>query len=480
MGQTGPVLSALGAGAGSRPTGPLPPFVAFLNSLLCPGVAALSLLACTYAYGETFSGYYVVLAVLAFLIASQVFDDIDLFLPWRIMELARITRTVLVAWAVVIGVVLFLGYATQLTGEFSYEVIVTWFAVTPLALLASIRVARRVVRRVVATRTRALARTAVIVGANNLGRMFATRVSKDPYLGISLAGFFDDRAEERIGLFGGDLLGTVEDVPDYVRRKGIHCVYIALPIAAQPRLLRLIKELRDTTASIYFLPDFFMFDLVAARFDYVTGIPVVAICETPFYGVNAVLKRAMDLLLGTLFLVLLAPVMLAIAIAIRLDSPGPALFRQRRYGMDGSEIVVFKFRTMKVAEDGASVRQAQRNDPRITRLGAFLRRTSLDELPQFFNVVAGTMSIVGPRPHAVAHNEQYRKLIPGYMLRHKVNPGITGWAQVNGFRGETETLEKMKRRVDLDLDYLNNWSPSLDLWIMVKTVGCIWKDGNAY
>jgi putative colanic acid biosynthesis UDP-glucose lipid carrier transferase len=333
---------------------------------------------------------------------------------------------------------------------------------------------------VVATQTRSLARTAIVVGANNLGRMFATRVSKDPYLGISLAGFFDDRAEERIGLFGGDLLGTVEDVPDYVRRKGIHCVYIALPIAAQPRLLRLIKELRDTTASIYFLPDFFMFDLVAARFDYVTGIPVVAICETPFYGVNAVLKRAMDLLLGTLFLVLLAPVMLAIAIAIRLDSPGPALFRQRRYGMDGSEIVVFKFRTMKVAEDGASVRQAQRNDPRITRLGAFLRRTSLDELPQFFNVVAGTMSIVGPRPHAVAHNEQYRKLIPGYMLRHKVNPGITGWAQINGLRGETDTVEKMKRRVDLDIEYLNNWSPSLDLWIMIRTVGCIWKDGNAY
>ncbi|MCC7487559.1 MAG: undecaprenyl-phosphate glucose phosphotransferase [Burkholderiales bacterium] len=473
-----PALSALRAGVDARTTAPLPPFVAFLNSLLCPSVIVASLALCTIGYGETFSGYYLLLAVLVFLISSQVLDEFDLFLPWRILELARVTRAVVVGWAVVVGIVLFLGYATQLTDQFAYHVILTWFALTPVLLLASIKLARMVVKRVVTAGT--MARTAVIVGANDLGRAFATRLRDTPYLSVRPLGFFDDRAPARIGIASGELLGRTADVPAYVRQHGVHCVYISLPIAAQPRILQLIQELRDTTASVYFLPDFFVFDLVAARFDYVSGIPVVAICETPYQGVNAVLKRAMDLVLATAIVVLAAPVMLAIALAVKLDSPGPALFRQRRYGMDGSEIVVFKFRTMKVTQDGGNVPQARRDDPRITRLGRFLRRTSLDELPQFFNVLGGSMSIVGPRPHAIAHNEQYRKLVPGYMLRHKVKPGITGWAQVNGFRGETETVEKMKGRVDLDIDYLNNWSPSLDLWIIIRTVGCVWKDRNAY
>jgi len=172
--------------------------------------------------------------------------------------------------------------------------------------------------------------------------------------------------------------------------------------------------------------------------------------------------------------------MLAIAIAIKLDSTGPLLFRQRRCGVDGSELIVLKFRTMSVSEDGDRIVQARRDDPRVTRVGAFLRKNSLDELPQFFNVIAGSMSIVGPRPHANAHNEQYRKLIPGYMLRHKVKPGITGWAQINGFRGQTETLEEMRKRVDLDLDYLNNWSPLLDLWIIIKTFFRGWNHSRAY
>src|SRR5262245_34374900 len=275
MEHAAPALSALRDAAGSRTTGPTPPFLAFLSSLLCPGVVVASLVLCTYAYGETFSGHYVLLAVLVFFVASQVLDDVDLFQPWRILQLTRVARTVAIGWAVVVGVVLFLGYATQLSAEFSYEVILTWFAATPLLLLASIKAARMIVRRVVTNRT--VARTAVIIGANDLGRAFAERLKDDPYLGISLKGFFDDRSPQRISLFGRELLGTVEEVPDYVRRNGIHCVYVSLPIAAQPRILRLIQELRDTTASVYFLPDFFVFNLVAARFDYVSGIPVVAV-----------------------------------------------------------------------------------------------------------------------------------------------------------------------------------------------------------
>ena len=184
--------------------------------------------------------------------------------------------------------------------------------------------------------------------------------------------------------------------------------------------------------------------------------------------------------LTCLILLVIWPVMLLVALGVKLTSPGPVIFKQRRYGLDGQEIYVYKFRSMRVCEDGAIIQQAGRSDPRTTRFGAFIRRTSLDELPQFINVLQGRMSVVGPRPHAVAHNEQYRKLISGYMLRHKVKPGITGWAQVNGLRGETETLDKMRARVQYDIDYMRNWSLVFDLMIIGKTLLVVWRDQNAY
>jgi putative colanic acid biosynthesis UDP-glucose lipid carrier transferase len=251
-------------------------------------------------------------------------------------------------------------------------------------------------------------------------------------------------------------------------------------MASQPRILRLLEDLRDTTASIYFVPDIFVSDLIQARVDSIGGLPVVAVCESPFYGFNGVVKRVSDIALASLILLLIAPLLLAIAVGVKLSSSGPILFKQRRYGLDGRKIVVYKFRSMTVAEDGDLVRQATRNDSRITRFGAFLRRTSLDELPQFINVLQGRMSVVGPRPHAVAHNEMYRKLIRGYMIRHKVRPGVTGLAQVNGFRGETETVEKMKGRIDMDLTYLRNWSLLLDLQIILRTVVVVLGRQNAY
>jgi putative colanic acid biosynthesis UDP-glucose lipid carrier transferase len=215
--------------------------------------------------------------------------------------------------------------------------------------------------------------------------------------------------------------------------------------------------------------------------DSVGDTPVVAVCETPFTGVDGLVKYVSDKVLALLILILISPLLLAIAIAIKATSPGPIVFRQRRYGLDGEEIIVYKFRSMTVCEDGGNIVQAQKNDSRITPLGAFLRKSSLDELPQFVNVLQGRMSIVGPRPHAVAHNELYRTLIKGYMIRHKVKPGITGWAQVNGLRGETESLDKMKRRIDYDLDYLRHWSLRLDLQIIVGTIVVVLKDHkNAY
>jgi putative colanic acid biosynthesis UDP-glucose lipid carrier transferase len=209
--------------------------------------------------------------------------------------------------------------------------------------------------------------------------------------------------------------------------------------------------------------------LIQGRVSDVNGIPVVSVCETPFTGVDGLIKRTADILFSLFVLILISPILLGVALGVKLTSPGPIIFKQRRYGLDGEEILVYKFRSMTVTEDGVTVTQATRNDQRITPLGAFLRKSSLDELPQFINVLQGRMSVVGPRPHAVAHNEEYRKLIKGYMVRHKVKPGITGWAQVNGFRGETDTLEKMEQRVHYDLEYLRNWSPRLDMLIVAKT-----------
>jgi putative colanic acid biosynthesis UDP-glucose lipid carrier transferase len=251
-------------------------------------------------------------------------------------------------------------------------------------------------------------------------------------------------------------------------------------MSSQPRILQLLDDLKDTTASIYFVPDIFIFDLIQARIDDVAGIPVVAVCETPFHGMNGFVKRASDLVLSTLILLLISPLLLLLATGVKLSSPGPIIFKQRRYGLDGQDIVVYKFRSMTVCEDGGNVEQAKRNDKRVTPFGAFIRKTSLDELPQFINVLQGRMSIVGPRPHAIAHNEEYRKLVKGYMIRHKVKPGITGWAQVNGFRGETDTIEKMQMRIDFDLDYLRQWTMWLDIKIIIGTILLIIMDRSAY
>jgi putative colanic acid biosynthesis UDP-glucose lipid carrier transferase len=355
---------------------------------------------------------------------------------------------------------------------------VAWLLATPAARFTGhLTLAPLLQRLFAAGRTQ---RVAVIVGACELGRALEERL-RNPLLGVRVAGFFDDRGPERTGEDAASAtLGPLEQLADYLKVHRVDLIYITLPMASQPRIVRLLDQLHDTTASIHFVPDIFLFELIQARIDTLDGIPVVSVCETPFRGFNGIVKRASDIVLALLICVLALPLMLAIAAGVKLSSRGPVIFRQRRYGLDGREILVYKFRSMTVTEDGADIRQATRADGRVTRFGAFLRRYSLDELPQFINVLQGRMSVVGPRPHAVAHTELYRKLIKGYMFRHKVRPGITGWAQVNGLRGETDTLEKMERRIACDLDYLRRWSLQLDLWIVLKTVLVVLDGRNAY
>ncbi|ENK3011314.1 undecaprenyl-phosphate glucose phosphotransferase, partial [Escherichia coli] len=236
------------------------------------------------------------------------------------------------------------------------------------------------------------------------------------------------------------------------------------------KMKNLIKSLTDTTCSVILIPDLFTFNILQSRTEEVNGVPVVPLFDTPLNGINMIFKRIEDIVISSIILIFISPILLIIACLIKLTSPGPIIFKQTRYGMDGKPIKVWKFRSMSVMENDNKVIQATKNDIRITKIGRLLRRTSLDELPQFFNVLFGGMSIVGPRPHAVAHNEQYRNLIEGYMLRHKVKPGITGWAQINGWRGETDTLEKMEKRVEFDLEYIREWSIWLDLKIIFLTI----------
>jgi putative colanic acid biosynthesis UDP-glucose lipid carrier transferase len=324
---------------------------------------------------------------------------------------------------------------------------------------------------------------AIIIGLSDLSLELANEFKRKPLLGGTFMGFFDDRWPERLSKKWQqpeELLGSITSAVEFVKANNVQHIYIALPMSAQPRILLLLDELRDTTASIYFVPDLFLFDLIQANVKSIKGIPIVAVCQSPFVGTNATTKRISDVVLSLLILLLMTPLMLLITLGVKLSSPGSVLFKQHRYGLDGRKIIVYKFRSMTVTEDGQQVNQATRSDPRVTRFGGFLRKTSLDELPQFINVLQGHMSIVGPRPHAISHNEMYRSQIKGYMIRHKVKPGITGLAQINGCRGETDTVDKMQHRIDFDLNYLRNWSLFLDLLIIFKTIGVIIKDKNAY
>ena len=445
--------------------------VSLTKLLLDPFVAVLVLIVCTIIFRVPFDGPYPILALIVF---TLTFPG-----KWPEVNVRAFWNEAIMPWFLLSGLILLFGYSSGYLDYFPPKLVISWMLATPIAMWFAHRATRRLLPRLLLLEGGR--RKAVIVGAGSLGLELAQRFVGDESLGIDVVGFFDDRALERTKLSPQQtLFGRLADVSQYANQHDIDIVYITLPMAAQLRTLTLLDELRDTTASVYFVPDIFVSDLIQARMDHIHGIPIVALCESPTLGISGIGKRISDVMLTCLILLLVWPVMLLVALGVKLSSPGPILFKQRRYGLDGQEIHVYKFRSMRVCEDGSVISQASRSDPRTTPFGRFLRRTSIDELPQFINVLQGRMSIVGPRPHAVAHNEQYRKLIKGYMLRHKVKPGITGWAQVNGLRGETDTLDKMRARIQYDIDYMRNWSFGFDLMIILKTILVIWRDQNAY
>jgi putative colanic acid biosynthesis UDP-glucose lipid carrier transferase len=418
-------------------------------------------------------------AIVVFLLVSQFTGLHRRWSSWTSnQEVVAVAST----WGVTVVALIVLGFLTRYTETFARSVLLAWIILTP-TLIALLRMVARLTQRGLLRRGIGIRRVA-IAGMNQLGRQVADNIESDAGLGLKLLGFYDDRGrhrdEETPAPAAEAISGDLDALVDRAKNGQLDIVLVTLPMRAESRIKYVLDRLSDSTVSVYIVPDFFVFELLHSRWTSVGGLPAVSVFENPLYGVDGVVKRCVDVALATAGLGIAAIPMTVIAIAIKLTSAGPVFFRQRRYGLDGREIKVWKFRSMRTCDDGAVVRQATKGDQRVTPLGRILRRTSLDELPQLFNVLDGSMSLVGPRPHATAHNEQFRGLIHGYMLRHKVKPGITGLAQVSGCRGETDTIEKMERRIEWDHRYIRNWSIWLDLKILVKTLRVAWRQSEAY
>ncbi len=405
----------------------------------------------------------------------------ELYRAWRLFRLDKELLLLCRVWAYVVVALLLLAFMMKVTEDYSRLVVSLWFILSPVLMMAF----RFIVRKVLySLRNRGWhTRSVAIVGANKQGLIFSKTLGDARWMGMKFVGFYDDRDVRRVNTDGIDeIAGSLDDVIEQARRGEIDSIYVTMPLKAENRVQYLISRLSDTTVSLFYVPDFTSLDILYGSWITFGDSPVISVFENPYNGVDGWLKRLEDVVLASCVLLVIALPMLVIAVCIKLTSNGPVIFKQRRYGINGQEIEIWKFRSMtnsKEAGDGG-VKQAQRNDARVTRLGRFLRRSSLDELPQFLNVLKGDMSVVGPRPHAVAHNELYRAEIYRYMMRHKVKPGITGWAQVNGWRGETDSTEKMKKRIEYDLEYIRNWSIYLDMKIFILTLFKGFVNKNAY
>jgi putative colanic acid biosynthesis UDP-glucose lipid carrier transferase len=453
-----------------------------ISRLIDSGIILLTFLALMDLFQVEWTPLHVWGILLSILLFNFFAESQDAYRSWRGTHIREEIVSVLTSWLAAIVMLILVDIFFIHSVLYRDPLLTVWIVVTPIELISWHVVVRMLLR--VLRKKGFNTRKVAILGATELGVRLESAFKEMDWSGYRFSGYYDDRAGERLAknLKGEDieLSGTLEQLITDCQNGTIDTVYITLAMSAEKRIKHIAEMLADSTASVYIVPDIFTFNLLNSRWVDFQGITAISIYETPFAGLTSIVKRIEDIVLSFLILILISVPMLFIALGIKFTSTGPVLFKQARYGIDGEKIKVWKFRSMTVAEDGDSVKQATRGDSRITPFGAFLRRTSLDELPQFINSLSGSMSIVGPRPHAVAHNEEYRKQIQGYMLRHKVKPGITGLAQINGFRGETDTLDKMAGRVRYDLRYIQTWSLSLDLKIIFLTIFKGFKHKNAY
>ena len=428
------------------------------------------------------SAEYVIVVALAMLIfiCAAALIGVDRF--WQSKPTHQLALQILLSWFSAVLVLLFLAYLTKVTATYSRVVLTAWFVCVPVSLVLWRVSVRQLLYRFY-TQNYCNSQVA-IVGDGEIANIAANTILHNPHYGMTLAGCYDSGVTDRAMIRDrqvNDAVGDIEQLMTDISNGKVNLIYIALPFENQKTIRNIIKRLTNAPApvSVYVIPDVFTANVLSGDRSILGGLPVFSVYDTPFRGANKWIKRVEDVVLSLVIIVISAIPMLLIVFVIRISSPGPVLFKQMRCGLDGKRIEVWKFRTMVFNTKDSGV-QARKKDPRITKVGTFLRKTSLDELPQFFNVLQGKMSIVGPRPHTVNHTEQYRRLIDGYMLRHKIKPGITGWAQVNGWRGRTETLEKMEKRVECDLWYIQNWSLWLDLKLIAKTIWVSFFTPSAY
>lgn len=423
--------------------------------------------------------WYKLAIVVGTLLSANAFHFMDIY-HWRLID--RLPRTLLrtaAAWSAVLGVLIVLSYIAGVSNWFSRAWVAYWTVLT-IAGVALVRLAASVLVR----RWRAAGELRVrvaVYGGREFGHDVIRRLIAVPSQELEIVGIWDDGPDLPHQLETIPLRGGIEDLVALGRRERIDEVVLAMVGRSEAEVEHVVARLNTLAVNVKLCAQAVRFNLPVRGYTGFAGLPLLHVLERPLSGWGRFLKALEDRVLGLIILILLAPVMLGCAVAVKLSSPGPVLFRQRRYGFNNNEITVYKFRSMRVEpEPDPEVRQATRDDPRITRVGRILRKTSLDELPQLLNVLRGEMSLVGPRPHAVAHNEKYAKIIDGYLGRHRVKPGITGWAQVNGYRGETDTPDKMAMRVQYDLYYIDNWSLLFDLKILVMTGVYGFVNRNAY
>ncbi|MCU0713182.1 MAG: undecaprenyl-phosphate glucose phosphotransferase [Pirellula sp.] len=457
-----------------RPTRSTLPIVNHIadSVLLCIGLPGVQ-----WLVGQPINNLTTTACLLACILLFAIGEVVGIYRPSRGRSANEEVTLCTLAWTMTFVMLILVGVFTKQIDSFARSTIAMWYMLGGLMLLTS----HMGIRALIEWRGKNGygVRNTAIVGANRLGFDIAKNAMSAADSGIKIVGFYDDRnagrrlaEDEGLPAFCGDTKELIEKV----QSNEIDTVLIALPMRAEKRIQSLLDQLGNSTASVYIVPDFFVFELLHSRWTHVGGLPVVSVFETPMYGVDGWLKRLLDLSASVVGCILVSPILLICALLVRFTSSGPVFFRQKRYGLDGKEILVWKFRSMYTCDNGPVVKQATKNDPRVTPVGRILRRTSLDELPQLFNVIEGSMSLVGPRPHANAHNEHFRKLIRGYMMRHKVKPGITGLAQVEGSRGETDTVEKMQARIALDHRYIREWSLWFDIKILFKTFWVVVKN----
>jgi Undecaprenyl-phosphate glucose phosphotransferase len=414
------------------------------------------------------SAFHIALVAFATAFALLWFPFVGVYESWRGRAKRHLATTVITAWFLALGSAVTLMFVLGLAQHVSTVWIVTWACIVGGTLVIS----RALVHSVLA-RLRSAGRDlryVAIVGSGAHCEKILRSVETSPASGFRVVMKLDVHAKGNATQDGvvqyHDLAAFAADV----REKNVQEVWLALSVAEERAALNVLDQFRNDLVNVRFMPDTRGHSVFEGDIVDLMGTPAISFMGSPLSSRALAQKAIFDRLFAAVVLILLGPLLATVALAVKVSSKGPALFTQQRKGANGKPFRIFKFRTMRLhAEDNGVVKQATRGDPRVTRVGAFLRRTSLDELPQFFNVLRGEMSVVGPRPHALQHDELYRGIVSNYIQRYRVKPGITGWAQVNGFRGETDRVEKMQRRVECDLYYLRNWSFGLDMRIVIAT-----------